>query len=269
MGVNMPQPLEDIGLLEDLKTIGLTEYESKVYIALLINGPMSGNDTHRASGVPHGKTYNTLERLQERGLVNILTEKPKVFKAVDPNIVIQDMLDKRLNKFQELNKTLPAKLESMKRSRLKKEPISEKIQFVCEESDAMFNRLYRTSKKTLRRIYTCEEQHYERVKIIDGLIKKGVKVQFLVTKITEKGLEWSKEDAQKGIEVRYYPVENIRLNIKDDSEVIITILNPKDPKDKIYLYAQSDGLAKAMNFYFDYIWQQARPITNIKQLKIS
>ncbi|MBN1156238.1 TrmB family transcriptional regulator [Candidatus Woesearchaeota archaeon] len=256
----MPQPFEDTKLLEDFKTIGLSEYESKVYLALLINGPMSGNETHRASGVPHGKTYNTLEKLQERGLVNILTERPKVFKAVDPSIVIEDMLEKKLHKFQELHKNLPSKLESMKRTKLKEEPISEKIQFVCEESHAMFNRLYRTAKKSLRRIYTCEEQHYERVRIIDELIKKGVKVQFLVTKLTERGLEWSRDDVKRGVEVRYYPVENIRLNIKDDSEVIITILNPKNPVDRIFLYAQSEGLTKAMNFYFDYLWKQAKPL---------
>lgn len=256
----MPQPLEDTNLLEDLKMVGLSEYESKVYISLLVNGPMSGNETHKASGVPHGKTYNTLEKLQERGFVNVLTEKPKVFKAVDPNIVIEDMLEKKLNKFQDLYKNLPSKLESMKRIRLKAEPVSEKIQFVCEESHAMFNRLYRTTTKLLRRIYTCEERHLDRAKIIDGLIKKGVKVQFLVTKITERGIEWSKEDIKQGVEVRYYPVENIRVNIKDDSEVIITILNPKDPKDRVYLYAQSEGLTKAMNFYFDYIWNKAKPL---------
>jgi len=256
----MAQPLKDPKLLNDLTTIGLSEYESKVYLTLLINGPLSGNETHRASGVPHGKTYNTLEKLQAKGFVNILTEKPKIFKAVDPNIVIQDILEKKLTTFQDLYKNLPSKLEGMKRTRLKEEPISEKIQFVCEESHAMFNRLYRTATKTLRRIYTCEDRHYDRVKIVDELIKKGVKVQFLVTKITEKGLQWMKDDIKRGVEVKYYPVENIRVNLKDESEVIITILNPKDPKDRIYLYAQSEGLAKAMSFYFDYIWEKAKPI---------
>jgi len=256
----MAQPLKDPKLLDDLKTAGLSEYESKIYLALLINGPMSGNETHRASGVPHGKTYNTLEKLQERGFVNILSEKPKVFKAVDPNIVVQDILEKKLNKFQDLYKNLPSNLESMKRTRLKEEPISEKIQFVCEESHAMFNRLYRTTQKRLRRVYTCEDRHYDRVRIVDELLKKGVKVQFLVTKITERGLKWMREDIKKGVEVRYYPVENIRINLKDESEVIITILNPRNPKDRIYLYAQSEGLAKAMSFYFDYIWEKGNPI---------
>ncbi len=257
---------ENNELLDDLKVVGLCEYESKIYIALLVNGPMSGNETHRASGVPHGKTYNTLEKLQMRGFVNILTEKPKIFKAVDPGIVVEDMLEKKLHKFRGLYKNLPSQLESMKRTRLKEEPISEKIQFVCEESHAMFNRLYRTTKKSLLRIYTCEEREYERIRIIDGLIKKGVTVRFLVTKITKKGIEWSKNDIGRGIEVRYYPVENIRVNIKDDSEVIITILNPKNPKDRIYLYAQSEGLTKAMNFYFDYIWGQAKPLPSFPPL---
>lgn len=259
----MPQPIEDTELLKDLKSVGISEYEAKVYLALLINGPMTGNEIHRASGVPHGKTYSALEKLEAKGFINVIAERPKVFKPVDPSIVVKDALENKLKKAQELFKNLPEKLESIKRTRLKEEPISEKIQFISEESPAMFNKIYRTAKKRLRRIHTYEERHYERARITDKLVKKGVRVQFLVTKITEQGLKWMKEDLKIGIEVKYYPVENLRVNLKDDSEVIITILNPKNPKDRIYLYAQSEGLAKAMGFYFDYLWEKAKEITKV------
>ena len=109
-------------------------------------------------------------------------------------------------------------------------------------------------------MYTCEDRHYDRAIIIDKLLKQKVKVKFIITKITERGKIWIKEDLKKGVEIRYYPVENLRMSVKDELEVIVTILNPKNPKDRIYLYAESEGMAKAMGFYFDYIWQKAKPI---------
>lgn len=52
-----------------LNQIGLTEGESKVYLALLQHGEISGYEAAKLSGVPRSKIYNLLEALISKGYI--------------------------------------------------------------------------------------------------------------------------------------------------------------------------------------------------------
>jgi sugar-specific transcriptional regulator TrmB/putative sterol carrier protein len=52
-----------------LQQIGFTEYEAKVYLALLANPGTTGYEVSRHSGVPRAKVYEVLEALARRGIV--------------------------------------------------------------------------------------------------------------------------------------------------------------------------------------------------------
>jgi len=246
-------------LKEDLKLIGLTDYEIAIYLALLKEGPLTGTNLSKASGVPHGKTYVSSTNLQKKGFVIIMQEKPKKFQAVDPEIVVKDAIREKLRKYKEMEDKLPKQLNDIKRSKVKN-PVSENISFFTGEDPRLYRYVFRTTKKRLRRIYTCEDRHYDRVRIADKLLKKGVKIEYLITKITDKGKKFMREDLEKGIKLKYYPIDNLRLTLKDDKEAIIQIKNPKDPKDRICIFVDSDELAKALDYYFDSLWKKAKPI---------
>ena len=50
-------------ILNDLKDLGFTEYEAKVYLALLKNHPASAYTVSQDSGVPHSRVYDVTRRL--------------------------------------------------------------------------------------------------------------------------------------------------------------------------------------------------------------
>jgi HTH-type transcriptional regulator, sugar sensing transcriptional regulator len=54
-------------LFVELTQIGFTEYESKVYLALLQESPATGYQLSKASGVPRSMVYEALKRLAGRG----------------------------------------------------------------------------------------------------------------------------------------------------------------------------------------------------------
>jgi len=188
-----------------------------------------------------------------------MQETPKIFQAIDPDIVIKDAINEKLKKYQELEKNLPEKLKGIQKTKLK-EKVSEKIALVSGEDPKLYRHVFKTSTKRLRRIYTCEERHYDRVKIVNNLVKKGVQVEYLITKITNKGLEYMREDIKNGVKIKYHPIENLRLVLKDDKESIIQIKNPRDPNDRICIFVQSEELTDALGHYFDNIWDKANPI---------
>lgn len=90
-----------------LKQIGLTDNEIKVYTALLKIGSSTVSNIAEHSGLYRPYVYDTLGRLQEKGLVSFVSkDNRKFFKAAHPFHLIEIQKEKLL----ELNKILP-KLE--------------------------------------------------------------------------------------------------------------------------------------------------------------
>lgn len=57
----------DVDLQKQLAKIGFTDYEAKVYLALLSIYPATGYQLSKESGVPRSMVYETLKRLHARG----------------------------------------------------------------------------------------------------------------------------------------------------------------------------------------------------------
>ena len=85
---------------KQLKQLGLTEYEIKVYLTLLKEGPKKGGEISKLSKVPHGKTYESLESLEKRGFVSVFPVKPKVFSPVKPELAIKNFSDIKISKIK-------------------------------------------------------------------------------------------------------------------------------------------------------------------------
>ena len=56
-------------LLSNLVAAGFSEYEAKVYLALLSEHPATGYQISKSSGVPRSMVYEALGRLHNRGAV--------------------------------------------------------------------------------------------------------------------------------------------------------------------------------------------------------
>jgi Cd2+/Zn2+-exporting ATPase len=75
--------------IDQLMALGLTEYESKVYLALLGENPATGYQISRAAGIPRSMVYEALGRLEARGAVlKTQEEKAAFYRPVDPNALL-------------------------------------------------------------------------------------------------------------------------------------------------------------------------------------
>lgn len=79
--------------VEQLTRMGLTEYQSKVYSALVSLGPSGVTDINRVSKVPRTKIYQVLEELILRGAIEFQPGRPIVYRAIRPSVLIKRMRD--------------------------------------------------------------------------------------------------------------------------------------------------------------------------------
>lgn len=78
---------EDLSI--KLSHLGFTEYEAKVYLALLKQSPLTGYAISRASGVPRSKVYEVLSTLVDRGDVLISYGEPIQYAPKPPDELIE------------------------------------------------------------------------------------------------------------------------------------------------------------------------------------
>ena len=80
---------------EELKQAGLTENESKVYLALVDLGPSLAGQISRKTGLHRRTIYDTTEMLIKKGLVGyILKNNRKLFQASNPNRLLEIIKEK-------------------------------------------------------------------------------------------------------------------------------------------------------------------------------
>jgi sugar-specific transcriptional regulator TrmB len=99
-----------VELLDQLVQIGFTEYEAKVYIALLAENPATGYQVSKRSGVPRSMVYETLGRLHGRGLVLETVEgRATLYRPLPP----QTFLDQHQREHEQLVGQLRGGLEEL------------------------------------------------------------------------------------------------------------------------------------------------------------
>lgn len=70
--------------LADLKRLGFTEYEARIYVQLLRQSPATAYEISKSTGVPRPNAYSALEALSQRSAVLPVSENPVRYVAADP-----------------------------------------------------------------------------------------------------------------------------------------------------------------------------------------
>lgn len=247
----------DTKLLED---IGLTEGETKVYLALLEIGTTTTGALVKKSGISASKVYLILDRLAKKGLVgHVIKEGVKYFQAAEPKRILDYVEEKEqelVEKKQNIMDMLP---ELIAKQQLGKEKRRAEIY----EGKKGVTNLFRNILDELKR----GEEYYvigaglgfeENLNLQDFFLKyhaerakRGIKVYMLANVSIKKTLVPT--ISQCG-EVQLLPedfINNVQITFYKEKTFII--LWSKEPIAFLIHNAEMvDGFKK----YFDLLWKQ-------------
>ncbi|MBI1973539.1 TrmB family transcriptional regulator [Candidatus Micrarchaeota archaeon] len=83
-----------------LRRIGLNQYESRVYLALLGGGPTSASELSDLAGIPRPRTYDVLDKLGKKGFVSTQPGRPSKFRALTVSEAFSSLKEFRQRDFQ-------------------------------------------------------------------------------------------------------------------------------------------------------------------------
>jgi sugar-specific transcriptional regulator TrmB/predicted hydrocarbon binding protein len=107
--------------LKKLQEFGLSEYQARVYLALLELGTATASQIPPISKVPRTRIYTTMSQLHEKGLVQIIPETPLKYKPLP----FEEFLEKRISDLRAEAKMLEVAKEELSREFMIKKQIRE------------------------------------------------------------------------------------------------------------------------------------------------
>ncbi len=122
----MNYPDDYVSTLVDL---GLSSTQAKVFLALLKFKILNARTINRLSGVTRPDVYRVLGELEAAGFVEKIIAKPEKFKAIPAKECISTLMQRRINKTQQLQKQADELTSALKENSVQVES-DEKLGFV-------------------------------------------------------------------------------------------------------------------------------------------
>jgi sugar-specific transcriptional regulator TrmB len=99
----------DENAIGSLRELGLSLYESRIYLGLLVHGAQNGNELSRTANVPSSKVYAALDKLVARGIVNQIRRRNGAeYIAIAPEKLLDRFRSQYGSAIDYLDKTLPS-----------------------------------------------------------------------------------------------------------------------------------------------------------------
>lgn len=261
--------------IELLKTLGLSEGESKVYLRLLEQpeGEMLDKIV-TAFGIPAAQAEESLKSLSDRGLVKISSNRVEV---VQPRMVLAKVLTQRRRGMEDQlarDNSIALELEKLlepvyweNRLGIRPEEIIEPLRDLTE----MELRTARILGPAATEVFILAQTFGWYGKVREALFQahdRGVSMKVLMTVSDDSTRQRSKELRDLGIQVRqlgeeWYPV---RGTLVDDQELVFLIWATKKsdvPRPVYYRphYTRNQGFIRIFRDAFLNRWEKGRVIS--------
>jgi len=237
--------------VELLREIGLTEYEAKVYLSLVILGEATAYELSEFSGVPSSKIYNVLSMLEEKGLIVSFRGRPTKFLSRDPSETLNTMKLRYDAIFDELIRGISSLWRG--RDELRRINLVKDLRNVVRCIKSILNDVNSFVKVIIDDCNIWIE--YELIVFLKKLMDRGIKVFVLIRDKCE-GLDDLGRVFNEAIRVSNKA--NFLCIIRDGKEVLKGVTGDS-PIVVIYNIPE---IVSLINELYDYIWENAKPLIN-------
>jgi HTH-type transcriptional regulator, sugar sensing transcriptional regulator len=246
---------------KSMESLGLTNYEIRVYTALLFSGATTAAEISKKSGVPNSKIYDVLNNLYVRGWTYSDNLRPQNFFPKSPSTAVEAVMIEMENSIRSNKNVIINELM----------PIYEKTGLKEKPDIWVVSGLYNIAAKVTEIIRSTKEELLIAIpKIPENVIKS---IQPILRELFEKGVKiiiLASEETSEELLKAMSRVADIRLKnsmfgggvIGDSKQVLILLGEGKNDNNNNYdiiaIWAEHIGLASFAKDYFKYLWEDGK-----------
>ncbi len=246
-----------------LKNLGLSEYEIRAFLALLMGGALNYRVLCRDSGIPTGKVYQVMSSLESKGFVETAQEKPKIFKAIEPKKALRRRLRQIEDDFFDLElKTREALQNLQLQYSLKYDEIQGIVSQIFVGGTSSARGIQENVLKAEDEVLFSSGEVCKNLNIEDlcvALLQRGVKIKALVSLSSTKNREVFYRLAGLGVSVRVSDFIHDRYFIVDDKCVSLLI---DGENNETCVQIHGAVLCRVLREKFFDNWNKATPLKN-------
>ncbi len=248
-------------VLDLLGRLDLNQYESKVYMSLLISGTATAGEISEIANVPRSRVYDVLNSLEKKGFAVVQVGRPVKYVAVpiensikQLKIRYEDEFNKKLQSVDSLEKNLRSVFNTFSKNQDFIE--NEAIRVIKGKSNlyAHMNKLIENSNNKILKMtnsYGLLNLDKHCGKTIEKAKKRGVETR-IIANISEKP---KLRVLHKVASLKKGNFGNGRFMISDGKHAIM-LTSPDDSG----IWIHSPYLASSLETLFETAWNKSKPI---------
>ncbi|AKB35793.1 Transcriptional regulator, TrmB family [Methanosarcina siciliae C2J] len=266
-----------------LQDIGLNAYEAAAYLSLLKLGVSEASTIYRDSEVPYGKIYSVLESLTGKGVVEVQASRPKKYRAVDPEISLDAIFERRKAEVEREIAVLKGSVEEAKQilktipNQKRKDEIFWTTAITESEIKKFAVSVYSEVKKSVCIIPPVFGISivFHALPEITKAIDRGVHIRLLapprfkaLTSILSNQEEEVLEKLKKSLDIRLAQNFHSCFGIVDDTTVVLFQPHPTD-RDRVLsvVKIRDTGFAKNLKEEFELLWNTGEKLDLQEELE--
>ncbi|HEX2021341.1 MAG TPA: helix-turn-helix domain-containing protein, partial [Candidatus Thermoplasmatota archaeon] len=245
-----------------LQSCGLGEKESRAFAHLAHLGTSKVTDLATAAGLKRAETYQVLERLQSRGLVEATLSRPRMFSAVAADRAVAILVEERsaqLKAIESMQDDLRDRLAKLAGGAVGHAGESFRVLHDRNQITGQLSRTLRAAQAELAVV--ASSRSLFRLLLDEGLEKefqsarsRGVKIRILTDVLP--GQEDLVPRLARFADVRHlYVPRPLRFFIADDREIVQYVTaDPATGAKETALWLGARDHVQAQRAYFDDLW---------------
>jgi len=250
--------------------LGLTPYESKAYVALLLHGPLSPQGVNQKSGIPRPRTYDVLNSLVGKGLLMEQPGKPRMYAAVDPKLGLEkamvELERKMLRQLEEKRKIADKLSSSLSKLHEKSREVAveEERVWVTRRDNAFITRYCEAIRNIEEEFVIATPAISPPEKEVLEAIKHVLKANKCARVIRQITPQWTLEDLDEyeeliniGYHVRYLKYGGLRFAVFDKKDTVLVL--PPERGSQFAVWISLPSLTSILYEHFEALWKKGQP----------
>jgi len=257
--------------IEALKNLGLSDYETRAYIANISLISATATEISLESNVPRSKIYEILKSLAKKGFVEIEKGKPLKFNVVPPH----EIFETSRREIKERLDDAETELNFIYENQIPKVPapiwlvngpeknVNKELEIISRAKNSLF----------ILGGFMFQNEIPELKKRLNKVIKRGVTTKMVLAPscvIDDDKIDIVKEIGELDCEMKIFQVPHIKIVIRDEKEMIITfckrIENNLISQTAIGIWNQHNEFVETISGVYNFIWT-VEPFNNPTALK--
>ena len=249
-----------------LSTVGLSDAEAAVYEALLAAPPSTAEELARELSLDVAAVRRAAGRLVQLGLASGSEQRPRRFRAVDPDVALSGLISQKEAELREV-RTHEARLSQLfERSVAQRDPDS--LIELLHGRDVILEREKQFERAAKREIKALDMPPYHDAGIepnqgeLDFLARGGrVRAIYATEGLTEARLPLFESWVQAGEEARTMSTLPMKIVIFDDERAFMP-LRPRgqETPSPTFVIVRPSAILSGLVAMFEMLWDRAVPV---------